>query len=101
MSFFDRNLFVIICESILEHKIVNILKKAGVRGYTILEARGDGNRGQRSGDFEYNKNIQIEVICRDETGEKFCEEMRERFFKDYAMVIYKSPVGVMRSEKFN
>lgn len=100
MEFFKKYVVVIVCESMLEEKIVNLIKKNGIKGYTIVEAHGEGSRGARTGDFEYNKNIQIEVLCGDKKAEALCEAISSSYFKDYAMVVYRNEVDVIRSDKF-
>lgn len=100
MDYHEKSLVVIICESILEEKIIESIKKVGAHGYTILDARGGGSQGERSGEFEYDKNIQIEVLCKEETADVLCQEVRELYFDDYALVVYKKQVEVLRSEKF-
>ena len=100
MSYHSRVLVTFICEAVLEDKIVETAKKHGVSGYTILEARGEGGRGSRSADFEYNKNIKLEILCKSETADKICDEVRETYFEDYAVVIYRNDVSVTRPDKF-
>jgi nitrogen regulatory protein PII len=101
MNYHERNLVTIICESFLEEKILATAKNIGILGYTIMEARGAGSRGLRDGDFEYDKNIKIEMLCKAETADALCEEIQKKYFKDFAVVIYKSTVSVTRPEKFN
>lgn len=100
MEYFERKLVDIICESILEKEIITMAKQLGVQGYTVLEARGGGSRGERSGEFEYDKNIKIEIICKAQTADELCERIKEKFFKNYAVIMYRSNVDVLRSEKF-
>lgn len=100
MEHHEKKLISIICESSLESEILETARKLGAGGYTILEARGGGSQGERAGDFEFNKNIKIEIICNPETADKICDTIRDYFFKDYALVIYQSDVEVMRSQKF-
>ena len=101
MNYHERNLVTIICESFLEEKIISTARKVGILGYTIVEARGAGSRGLRDGDFEYDKNIKIEMLCKAETADILCDEIQKKYFKDFAVVIYKGTVFVSRPEKFN
>lgn len=101
MNYHERNLVTIICESFLEEKMIATASKLGILGYTIVEARGAGSRGLRNGEFLYDKNIKIEMLCKAETADVLCEEIQKKYFKDFAVVIYKSVVSVTRPEKFN
>ena len=43
-----RKLITVITEAMLEHEVVLALEKLGVPGYTITDARGKGDRGDRA-----------------------------------------------------
>ena len=100
MQYYQKILVTVICESFLEKKIVAAAKEIGVRGYTVVPARGEGDRGIRGGDFEFSKNIKIEILCRKETADTLCETIYNKFFDDYAVIFYRSTVDVLRSDKF-
>lgn len=89
-----QKLLNIITESILESPLTKDLKKFGVTGYTIIEARGVGLQGMRSADFEYNKNIQIEIVCDEETANKIIECCKEKYINEFAMFIFITDVEV-------
>lgn len=89
-----QKLLNIITESILETPLTKDLKRFGVSGYTILDARGVGLQGIRSADFEYNKNIQIEIVCDEETVSKIVQCCKEKYIKEFAMFIFVSDVEV-------
>lgn len=96
----SRTLLTIVTESVLETPLCNDLKTLGATGYTITDARGRGSRGRRDAGWSTNSNIRLEVICDKQTGDKIIERVRERYYDDYAMVLYISDVRVLRPEKF-
>lgn len=95
-----RTLVTIIAESILESRLLEDLTGLGVRGYTIMQARGSGARGTRHADWDQNQNIRIEVVCDDAVAASIVEAFQRKYYENYAMVIYVSDVRVARPEKF-
>lgn len=90
-----QKLLNIITESILESPLTKDLKRFGVSGYTIIEARGVGLTGMRSADFEYNKNIQIEIVCDEETANNIIQCCKEKYVNEFAMFIFVMDVVVV------
>jgi len=95
-----RKLLTVITEEALERPLIKIIKQAGARGYTITEARGAGRRGIRDSGIEQGANIRVEVICEQEMAWEIAEILHQRYFHDFAMVLYLSDVEVIRGEKF-
>ncbi len=95
-----RRLLTIITEGVLERQIAQDLKRLGAHGYTIVDARGEGTRGERAADWEYSKNIRIETICDPTVAETIVRHLTDTYFADFAMVVYLTEVEVVRPEKF-
>lgn len=95
-----RKLLTVVTEQALERPLIQCIKAAGARGYTITEARGEGRRGVRNADFDQGANIRVEVICDATVAQQISRELHHRYFRDFAMVLYLSDVEVLRPEKF-
>lgn len=95
-----RKLVTIVAESALEGPIVKEIKRVGAKGYTIVEARGEGSRGVRQGNWEQNSNVQFQVVCSEETARAIMNGLYEQFYEDYAMVAWATDVEILRGEKF-
>ncbi|MFN7562874.1 MAG: P-II family nitrogen regulator [Prosthecobacter sp.] len=93
-------LVTIVCEAVLEERIVEVLHECGAHGHTAFDVRGSGRQGQRSADLVESGNVQIEVIAKPSVAETMLARLHAEFFQDYAMVAYESDVRVMRPEKF-
>ncbi|WP_461786597.1 P-II family nitrogen regulator, partial [Prosthecobacter sp.] len=52
-------LVTIICEAVLEERIVEVLHECGAHGHTAFDVRGSGRQGQRSADLVESGNVQI------------------------------------------
>ena len=96
----QRKLLTIVTEALLESGITAALNELGASGYTIVDARGRGRRGVRDAGWESSGNIRVEVLCDEALAKSIAESLRDRFYDDYAMVLYISDVTVLRPDKF-
>ena len=97
----DRKLLTIITEALLESELCEAIDKLGATGYTVTNARGRGSRGVRDAGWASSGNIRVEVVCSKELSDRIAETLREKYYSDYAMIIFESDVRVLRSEKFS
>ena len=95
-----RKLLTIVTEAVLESRICEDLDELGASGYTIVNARGRGSRGVRDAGWSSSGNIRIDVVCRAELAERILTSLRERYYDNYAMIMYVGDVDVMRADKF-
>ena len=95
-----KKLLTLIVEAAIERQIAQELERAGVTGFTVVEARGAGDRGQRRGDWDQNRNLRIETICEETTATVLAERLLERWGENYAVVLWLQDVEVLRSSKF-
>lgn len=100
MAFMQKKLITIICEAQLENNLIEDFLKLGIKGYTLCEAKGEGHRGSRAGDWEQNRNIRVEIVCGSDEAEKVMLHIREQYYENYAMISFVSDVEVMRGDKF-
>ena len=97
---FPRRLLTVVTEAALERKLTDELEALGVRGYTITDARGQGGRGLRRSDWTQDGNIRIEIVCEPALAERVAEVLRERYYDQYAMILFMQDVSVLRPGKF-
>jgi nitrogen regulatory protein PII len=100
MKLYDVKLLTITCEILAQKNIIEILKKHDINGYTSFEVGGNGSRGLRGHGLETEKNVKVEVIMHEEKLSGVIEEISRTMFADFAIVLYVSDVGVVRTEKF-
>ena len=100
MNLHPMKLVTIICEAILEERVVELLRDCGTHGHTAFSVRGSGNQGERSADLTESGNVQIEVILKPAVTATLLSRLHAEFFQDYAMIAYESDVQVLRPEKF-
>jgi nitrogen regulatory protein PII len=95
-----RKLLTIIAEALLEEPLTAELEELGVPGYTITEARGKGRHGVRNSGWEHSANILMEIVCEEELARAILAMLEEKFFENYAIVVFLSDVEVLHPEKF-
>lgn len=95
-----RKLVTIVCESALERRVLQALREAGAAGYTITDVRGGGARGDRAGDWEGGRSVEIKVLCDEGTAGRLVDALRERYFADYAVALWVTDALVARPDKF-
>ena len=100
MKLYTVKLLTITCEILAQKNIIEILKKHEISGYTIYEVDGNGSRGLRGHGLKNEKNVKVEVIMQEEKLQDVVEEISRTLFTDFALVLYVSDVGVIRTEKF-
>lgn len=92
VSFNEGTLVTIICEAVLQDRLVQLLKTLGASGYTIVQAGGMGSHGKRMGDVAgYNTNIEVKAIVSLEASEKLLEQLKQ-FQGSHALIAYRQTV---------
>ena len=100
MSAHAKTLLVINAEAAIERPLVEDIKRLSAHGYTVLDARGAGSRGERNAQWEADRSIQIQVICEKDVADALSEHIRKTYFDHYAVTLFTSDVEVLRSGKF-
>ena len=95
-----RTLLTVITEATIEQALLREVDRLGVRGYTVWDARGRGNRGTRDGSWTESVNIRIEMVCPRSQAEAVLGYLQTRYYADYAMVGFLQDVEVLRPGKF-
>lgn len=80
--------------------MVTDVKRLGAHGYTVIDVRGGGARGDRGADWDADRSIQMEVICDDAVAEAIAEHIHLTYFDDYAVTVFITEVDVLRPAKF-
>ena len=59
-----------------------------------MESYGEGAKGVRTGDWDQNRNVTIQVICSEELGEYLLNLVHTTYCEDYALIAYLSDIEV-------
>lgn len=100
MNLHPMKLVTIICEAVLEERLVELLRETGAHGHTAFNVRGSGRQGERNADIDETGNVQIQVIVKPAVAAVVLDRLHRELFAAYAMVAYESEVHVLRPDKF-
>jgi len=100
MNHSAHQILTIITEAALENTLTEEIEKLGANGYTIMDVRGKGDHGLRAGGWDASANIRIETICSTAVAEAISVLLKEKYYDDYAMVMFTSEISVLRPGKF-
>jgi nitrogen regulatory protein PII len=100
MKLYQYKLVTIVTEAALELTLSQDIEKLGAHGYTITDARGKGDRGDRNASWNASANIRIEIVCDVTVANAIVEHLYHYYYDNYAMIQYTSDVEVLRSDKF-
>jgi len=88
-------LVVIIGETVLQDRIVKLLKDNGVSGYTLSQVQGSGSHGTRQGDLVgYNTNIEIKTVVSPEISETIFNGLLE-YQSNHALIAFRQNVDAL------
>ncbi|MBD2180641.1 hypothetical protein H6S82_01770 [Planktothrix sp. FACHB-1355] len=85
-------LVTMIGEALLQDRLINLLTKLRVSGYTIIPAQGAGSHGRRMGDMAgYNTNIEIKTIVTPEISAQLFEDLKP-LQSNHALIAFRQTV---------
>jgi nitrogen regulatory protein PII len=91
-SFNQGILVTIVCEAVLQDRLIKLLTTLDVSGYTISPVQGAGSHGKRTGDMAgYNTNIEVKTIVTLEVSDQLLEELKQ-FPSAYALIAFRQNV---------
>ena len=88
-------LVTVYCEAALEQPVIDELTALGVVGYTIIDCRGRGTHGVRSGRWSASSNVRVEVMCELDLSLRIAEVLNTKYDAHYGLLIVSSTVDVL------
>lgn len=88
-------LVTIFCEAVLESPLLTDLEAMGITGYTVVDCRGRGTHGVRSGRWTASANIRIEVMCEHDLSLELARVLNAKYDRDYGLLIISDSVDVL------
>jgi hypothetical protein len=95
----EVRLLTIVAEEILRERLIEELRRAGAKGYTLSEATGEGSRHRRAGDV-LGGNVKLEILTSAAVAERLLSVLAADYFPHYAVIAYVAQVGVVRGERY-
>jgi hypothetical protein len=87
-------LLTIVTEAALEPKLTDDVERLGARGWTVTDARGKGEWGEREPGWDTSGNIRLEVICAPLVADEIAAYVTSTYGSDHPMALYLSEVRV-------
>jgi Protein of unknown function (DUF3240) len=85
-------LLTIIGEAVLQDRLIQLLTKYRVSGYTIVPAQGAGSHGKRMADIAgYNTNVEFKTIVTSEISDQLLAELKP-FQANHALIAFRQTV---------
>jgi nitrogen regulatory protein P-II 2 len=89
----------IVGERVLKDPLLALLRLHGARGFTLTAVEGEGSRGVRASEWE-GRNVCIDTIVSAEVADAIMEAVGQRYFDDFAVIVYSVDVDVLRGDKY-
>ena len=96
----SRKLLTLIAEAMLERTLIEDCRRLGAQGYTVLDVRGGGPGGERPGQWEAERSIEMQVVCTDDVAQAIAAHVLKTYAPDYAVRLFLSEVSVFRQAMF-
>ncbi|NEQ29591.1 MAG: hypothetical protein F6K04_01110 [Leptolyngbya sp. SIO4C5] len=91
-------LLTIIGESVLQDRLMQLMKTLGVSGYTFTLAQGVGSHGVRMSDVSgiagYKTNLELKTVVSEEISDQILTEVNE-YQDKYALIAFRQPVEAL------
>jgi hypothetical protein len=87
-------LLTIMTEAALEQALTDDVERLGAHGWTVTDARGKGQWGEREADWASSGNVRLEVICAPAVAEHIAEHVIASYGADHPLALYVSDVRV-------
>lgn len=97
---FPQKLLTIITLETLEERLVEVVRKRGTSGYTIVKATGAGSSGEISGELDVDTNIKFHVIVPQGRMSGMLDDIEELLREGHHLTVFVSDVAVLGPEKF-
>jgi hypothetical protein len=97
---FPQKLLTIVTLELLEDRLVEIVRKRGASGYTIVKATGAGSSGEFSGELDIETSIKFHVIVPMGRMSGMLDDVEELLREGHHLTVFVSDVAVLGPEKF-
>ncbi len=90
-----EQLLTIIASSVLESTLVEMVRKHGASGYTIVQASGAGSTGVQSGMLDIDTNILMHIVLPEARIPPLLDRLEQMMQKGHHLKVFVSGIGVL------
>ena len=95
-----RKLLTIIAEAAIERTLIADARRLGAQGYTVLDVRGGGHHGDRRGEWDVDRTVELQLVCTSDVADCIAEHVLDQYAKHYHIALYLTDVQVFRGDKY-
>lgn len=96
----SKTQLTVIAESALEPRLLAELRRHHAQVWTISEVRGAFPEGERDGDFDLDRTIELRVICEPAVADAIADALMAKFSEHYSLVVHFAELQVLRPERY-
>ena len=100
ITWHPRTLLVVVAEAAIEKPLLRTARELGVQGWTVSEVHGRFLEGERDGDWEADRTVEIRLLCERAVAERVAEVVLRTYAPHYSVALYLSGAEVARPERF-
>ncbi len=100
MNKHPKTKLTLVAEAALEPRLLAELRRFQAHAWTISEVRGAFPEGDRDGDWEADRTIEVKVICDTAVADAIAEAVLSKYAPHYSVVLYFSDVTVLRAGRY-
>lgn len=97
-TLYPYKLVNVITSGVLQDKLIEIFRRHGVSGYTIIQVTGEG---ASSSALDFEATVMVKVIAPVEKLQRLLDALQRLIDKGYHLTIFVSDVDVITPEKFS
>jgi hypothetical protein len=90
----------VVTEAVLEKALVREVRELGAQAWFVGEVHGGSRDGERSGDWEADRSIELRVICEESVADAIAAHVLERYAPHYSVAMSFATVQVLRPERY-
>jgi len=95
----SMTLVTVIAERLLRDRILNGIRDAGSRGFTLTDVTGEGSSEIRAHEWE-GPSVKVETLVPGDVADRIVAWVARRYFQHHAVIVYTSEVQVVRAGRF-
>jgi len=79
----------------LEKMVIEVMRKRGVGGYTVVQASGAGASGIQSGMLDGDSNIMIHIILSEPRLITLLDDLENMILRDYRIKVIVTDISIL------
>lgn len=100
MNKHPKTQLVIVAEAVLERLLVRDARERGAQAWTVTEVHGAGREGEREGDWEADRTVELRFICDEAVADAIAQHVMAAYAPNYSLALHFAQVQVLRPDRY-